>query len=384
MRRENRKKIVGCLAALLVIASMQPEPLLAKGPALPKPLEEQRKQIEQGQQAVQVMQAQRLELEQKVQAANIEQERLEAEIMTVMEKIQSLQQEVSELEEQVGEQNTRLKNRLRLIYERGDVLLLEVLLDAVDFSDFVDRYQTLMLFVEKDKQLIAQLEKNHANLQQVRAALEAEQEKRQNKQRDLLFVEEQLQQQISTLSAQITVKQHQVNEAQKLFLKRLEVNEAEKLAIVAFADYRKRPQFKKYIKGYGQNGTYVWPVPTAYTISSGYGMRGQEFHNGIDIAAPLGTPIFAASDGVVLYAGAAAGFGHWVVLAHENGRLSVYGHMFEDGVLVKPGQVVKQGEVIAKVGNDGHSSGPHLHFALGTEVTAEGLLHHVNPLGYLQ
>jgi len=384
VRREQGKRIALGLVTMFWAVALQSQPLVEAKHPLPKSLEEQRKQIERGQQAVETMQTQQRELEQQIMSTTAEQQRLEEEIMSAMTKAQELQRDLTDLETRVKEQDEALKKRLRLIYQRGDVSLLEVLLDSEDFTDFVDRYQMLVLMVEKDKQLLKGLESDQQTLEKVRVALEVEQQKRQEKQQDLLALEARLQQQLTGLSVQITAKQQAVSEAQKLYQKRLEVNEAEKLAIVAYSDYKKLPHFQKYIRGNGKRGDYLWPVPTAFTISSPYGMRGQEFHNGIDIAAPLDAPIVAAADGVVLYAGAAAGFGHWVVLAHENGMLSVYGHMYENGVLVKPGQEVKAGELIAKVGNDGHSSGPHLHFALGAEITADGLLNHVNPIAYLQ
>ena len=84
------------------------------------------------------------------------------------------------------------------------------------------------------------------------------------------------------------------------------------------------------------------------------------FHWGIDLAAPMHTPEYAAGDGVVLRAGAASGFGLAVYILHENGDVTVYGHM--DKILVEPGQYVEAGETIALLGNRGQSTGPHLHF----------------------
>jgi murein DD-endopeptidase MepM/ murein hydrolase activator NlpD len=101
------------------------------------------------------------------------------------------------------------------------------------------------------------------------------------------------------------------------------------------------------------------PVPGA-RISSGFGYRWGTLHAGIDFAAPLGTPEYAAADGVVVRAGAASGYGLAVYIQHENGDVTVYGHMQE--ILVQEGQTVKAGEEIAKLGNRGHSTGPHLHF----------------------
>ena len=107
-----------------------------------------------------------------------------------------------------------------------------------------------------------------------------------------------------------------------------------------------------------------WVVPTTGRLTSPFGPRvaprpgASTFHEGIDIGAPIGTPIYAMSDGVVLYAGPAAGYGSEVVLSHRGGVTTVYGHVSR--ILVAAGHV-SVGQPIALVGNEGESTGPHLH-----------------------
>ena len=104
---------------------------------------------------------------------------------------------------------------------------------------------------------------------------------------------------------------------------------------------------------------FVMPINGAH-MTSCFCSRWGTFHWGIDLAAPMRTPEYAAGDGVVLRAGAASGFGLAVYILHENGDVTVYGHM--DSILVEPGQFVEAGETIALLGNRGQSTGPHLHF----------------------
>ena len=118
--------------------------------------------------------------------------------------------------------------------------------------------------------------------------------------------------------------------------------------------------------------------PTDGFISSGYGLRwnGAEFHQGIDIAAEMGTPIVATADGVVTIAGwNAGGYGNMVDIDHGSGVSTRYGHA--SAVVVTPGQRVRRGQIIAYVGSTGHSTGPHLHY----EVRLSG--QPVNPTSYL-
>lgn len=100
--------------------------------------------------------------------------------------------------------------------------------------------------------------------------------------------------------------------------------------------------------------------PTDGSYTSGFEVRWGTMHKGIDLAAPLGTPIVAAQNGTVIDAGPASGFGNWVRVKHDDGTITVYGHMQTIDVTV--GQQVTAGQKIAGVGSEGFSTGPHCHF----------------------
>jgi Peptidase family M23 len=103
-------------------------------------------------------------------------------------------------------------------------------------------------------------------------------------------------------------------------------------------------------------------LPTHGVLTTCFCMRWGTMHYGIDLAAPLGTPILAATDGVVLRAGPASGFGNALYIQDADGDVQVYGHMRY--YFVHAGQIVHAGDLIAKVGDQGESTGPHLHFQL--------------------
>jgi murein DD-endopeptidase MepM/ murein hydrolase activator NlpD len=105
-----------------------------------------------------------------------------------------------------------------------------------------------------------------------------------------------------------------------------------------------------------------WVRPSAGPESSCFCMRWGVMHDGIDLAGPIGSPIVAVGDGVVVEAGPAEGFGLWVAIKHANGDYSIYGHMYR--YYVKVGQHVRAGQHIADIGNNGRSTGPHLHFGI--------------------
>jgi murein DD-endopeptidase MepM/ murein hydrolase activator NlpD len=119
---------------------------------------------------------------------------------------------------------------------------------------------------------------------------------------------------------------------------------------------------------------FAWPV-AAGVVSSPFGMRNGVMHNGVDIVAPAGTPVYAADDGTAIFVGRLRGYGNAVILQHSQGYVTVYGHNQRN--LVRDGARVGRGEAVAELGSTGRASGPNLHF----EVRYRGQPQ--NPLAYL-
>lgn len=118
-------------------------------------------------------------------------------------------------------------------------------------------------------------------------------------------------------------------------------------------------------------------IPAAGSFTSGFGGRWGTTHYGIDIANAKGTPIYSVADGVVIEAGPASGFGLWVRVQHEDGTITVYGHV--NTITAKQGAKVKAGDQIATMGNRGFSTGPHLHFEVWNTSGKK-----INPLPWMQ
>lgn len=116
-----------------------------------------------------------------------------------------------------------------------------------------------------------------------------------------------------------------------------------------------------------------WPLRGV--LYGRFGKKGKELHDGIDLAAPEGTPVTTAAEGTVIFAGEQKGYGQIVIVEHDNGLITLYAHNRD--VRVKSGQRVRKGQVVATVGQSGKTSGPHLHF----EVRHDGMP--VDPLNYL-
>jgi murein DD-endopeptidase MepM/ murein hydrolase activator NlpD len=118
----------------------------------------------------------------------------------------------------------------------------------------------------------------------------------------------------------------------------------------------------------------AWPVRGV--IISGFGPRDREHHDGLDLACPEGTPVFAADEGEVLFAGEQRGYGNLVLIGHARGLVTVYAHNLEN--LVAQGDHVLRGEPIARVGRSGNATGPHLHFEVRVGARPR------DPLGFLR
>lgn len=115
--------------------------------------------------------------------------------------------------------------------------------------------------------------------------------------------------------------------------------------------------------------------PAAGVLTSGFGARWGRTHSGIDIGGDMNSDILAAADGVVTYADWMSGYGNYVMIDHHNGYQTAYGHC--NSLLVSDGEQVTQGQLIAKMGSTGNSTGPHLHF----EVKADNVFQ--DPLDYV-
>ncbi|UJF35750.1 murein hydrolase activator EnvC family protein [Paenibacillus hexagrammi] len=306
---------------------------------------------------------------------------LQPDIDAVTQQIQSTQTEIDNKKNSMDERNLLVKNRLVSMYteEAASVSFLEVLLGSANFGDFINRLGMLTMIFRQDKQMIDTLAEDKQSLTTMKEELDSQQKALLDKMSMLNQAkadqEDKVQERMNLLSQLQQEKRSEVDATQQ---------EAENLAAI---DEELTPDVQAALKEALQKnivseGNWDWPVPDSHTITSDFGARGQEFHAGIDIGAPLGTSIVAVDSGIVLYAGKATGFGNWIVIKHANGLMSVYGHMYGDGIFVKVGQEVQRGQLIAVVGSDGQSTGPHLHFAVATGITGNKM-DYIDPRPYL-
>ncbi|MBV9271155.1 MAG: peptidoglycan DD-metalloendopeptidase family protein [Candidatus Eremiobacteraeota bacterium] len=286
-----------------------------------------------------------------------------------------------------------LKHRLVDIYERGDLGYLNVLLSAGSFTDFVERWHDLRLLIAANERAVKErkaaerkVATAQSNLVATQQALQqqAEAQSRAKNQLDTLAAERR--NLVDLADAQRRHIAGQVAEIEGL-------SAAQDAALQAMIVERQREVAAQEeaarraagIAGVGPPasagapGSLAWPVTG--TITSPFGWRrspfggAPEFHQGLDIAANMGTTITAPAAGTVIFAGWYGGYGNYVLIDHGGGMATGYGHLSQ--ILVGNGQQILRGAPIGLVGSTGASTGPHLHF----EVRINGKP--VDPAAYL-
>ncbi|MBK7859564.1 MAG: peptidoglycan DD-metalloendopeptidase family protein [Archangiaceae bacterium] len=136
------------------------------------------------------------------------------------------------------------------------------------------------------------------------------------------------------------------------------------------------PPKKGPVKVGRAEGSLSWPVRGV--LYARFGRKGSEPHDGIDLAAPAGTPVKTAAPGKVLFAGDQKGYGLIAIVEHGNGLITLYAHNRD--LRVKAGQQVREGQVLATVGDSGATSGPHLHFEVRRDGKPVDPLEHLGPV----
>jgi murein DD-endopeptidase MepM/ murein hydrolase activator NlpD len=261
--------------------------------------------------------------------------------------------------------------RVRAFYEQGPVGYLDVLLDSTDFRDFVARSYLISRVVEQDLALYRQVAVERRQRQDVQASLVVHTEELSAAREQWTLRREETSQ-LAAERRQLLNRVRVERREQEAAIRELEAESQRITEIIRQATQRGRGTVLTL-----RGGSLLRPL--AGPISSGYGwrihpiFRTREFHTGIDIAAPYGTPIQAAQEGVVIFNGWMRGYGMLVILDHGDGLTTTYSHL--SASLVRVRDHVGRGAVIAKVGSTGWSTGPHLFF----EVRSDG--RPVNPFG---
>lgn len=323
---------------------------------------------------------------------------LDANLQKIQAKIDELKRMISEKEEQIEiktqeleealevqqAQYEAMKTRIRFMYERGDTLFLELILGSGSFGEMLNKADYIEMLSSYDRKMLDEyvayaeyvalcregLEEEKKVLDEAKIAVE-EEEASLN---ELIADKEQ---EMYKMSSDIQSKEAAIREYEAEIAAQ---NDTIKALEAAVAEERKRlaeEQRRRY-----DGGVFTWPAPSYTRISDEYGNRThpilgiQQFHNGLDMAAPGGSPILAAYSGTVVAATYSGSMGNYIMIDHGDSLYTIYMHA--SALYVSKGQEVTKGEKIAAVGSTGRSTGNHLHFS----VRLNG--NYVSPWNYLR
>lgn len=294
-------------------------------------------------------------IERNIDRTTAEIRTLESRLRTAESELQRLTRELDDASRRLATRNAQLGLRLRALHERGAVSYLEVLFQARSFADFISRFSLLRMVINQDIAIY------HA-VQEERTIVAERREEAEERRAEIasLRSEKQVQQtSLQSRAASRTAILNSLNQDKQAAIRAY--NELNRLAEELDRVIR---ELEARNRGVG-TGTFTWPVPGNTRITSPFGwrvhpiFRTREFHSGIDIGAPSGRNIVASDGGTVLWADWLGGYGRTVIISHGNFS-TLYAHA--STLLVEEGDRVTKGQVIARVGSTGHSTGPHLHF----------------------
>ena len=414
MKFPQKKKSILCLmlAAVLILSWMpvtaqakssseireQIKDMKAENKELEQELKELREQFRKNENEIENMVAQKDLIDQEIGILTEQIHNINTQILAFGLLIADKQDELDQAQEKLDQLSQKHKERIQAMEEEGTVSYWEVLFKANSFTDLLDRLNMIQEIAASDRRRMEELSAAADRVATTQAELSNEKEELELTRVELAdaqVVLEEKQAESEELLRQLIAKgkeyENLIDESEDLQDELMkEIAQAEKDL--------KAAEYQEWLATYVPPTTYpsddtrpstgipsssgwVCPVPY-YTLTSPFGMRihpisGKwKMHQGVDMSAAQGTPIYAAKSGkVTVTSFQAGGAGYYVSINHGDGFSSIYMHMTH--YIVSPGQHVTAGQVIGYVGSTGGSTGPHLHFGISYNGT------YVNPMDYI-
>lgn len=282
------------------------------------------------------------------------------------------EEEIARIQGDIDIQDEKFKETLRAMDETSTISYIELIFSSKNLSELLINIETINEITEHDMSIIDEMTKLKEEVESAKAEIES---KRKEQEEARTFATDKQKQ----LELKVKEKENLAKALEKDIEKYKQVYEEARRQEEALKGSLKYSSSSSQYLGSGQ---FCWPAPSYTRISSPYGYRihpiykTQKFHSGVDLAAPGGTNILAAENGRVISAGWNGGYGNCLVVDHGGGISTLYAHASR--LVVSKGDYVTKGQVIAKVGTTGNSTGNHLHF----EVLVNGKT--TNPMNYIK
>ena len=317
--------------------------------------------------------------------------RLDSDIKAKEAEIEMTKSELAEAEQTEKEQYESMKLRIKYMYEKGESTYVDLLMQSKSLSELLNRAEYIGKITEYDREKMDEYMDTKEKIATKERTLEEEHQ-------ELVSMQEQTESKHASVETLLAAKQEELKavesriQSQENLVSEYESDlkkQEDSIKAIEAELKKKEEEAKKKAESAGQSYNtasigdikFIWPCPSSSRITSGFGDRSSPTegassnHKGIDIGAPTGSNIVAAAAGEVVVATYSYSAGNYVMINHGGGVYTVYMHASK--LLVSVGQKVKRGEVIAKVGSTGYSTGPHLHFGIRVNGT------YVNPRKYV-
>ena len=348
-------------------------------------------------------------LQEEIKQVDLEMVEIQDNISELGDKLEVKRNQIADSEEKLEEANEKkdaqyeaTKKRMVQMYKSQKIGYIQVVFSSNNFWDAINRVEYVKRISRKDRSILDEYKLQIQTIKEQKQVIEEEKNELDKLQKQEIAKNEQLEAARSKKEAAMEKLAAEEGKLKSEIVNLEEISENLKSEIQELTrqleeEARRRKEEEERRKQAASSsssssssgkiptqyvgGTFMWPVPGNYRVSSGYVDRTSpifgtaEFHTGIDIPANYGTSVVAAADGVVITAGWVNGYGNTVMISHGSGLVTLYGH--NSSLVVSKGDSVKKGQTIAKVGSTGYSTGNHCHF----EVRKDG--DHVDPNIYL-
>lgn len=299
-------------------------------------------------------------------------ERLNGLIEEKEADIEETQRELEAAKEKEAEQYAAMVKRIQFTYEQGDSSYISMILNGESIADILNKIEYMEQISAYDRQQLDEFILNRELIEVCEQELLADKALLDETKEGVLLEEAAMEELIAAKEQRITEYEADIGSKEQA-IREYEADIQEQKEIIETLEAAVAAEKKKILEQSGvvltyDGGQFKFPVATYTRISSEYGMRlhptlgVEKFHNGVDLAAPTGTAIYAAYDGVVVAASYSSSMGNYIMIDHGDGLYTIYMHA--SALYVSADDIVVRGETIAAVGSTGRSTGPHLHFSV--------------------
>ena len=331
---------------------------------------------------------------------------LEEDIDRKTKQVENIKNRLREAEANQDEQYASMKQRIKFMYEKGDTAYITMVFGAQNLTDMLNKAEYIEEVSAYDRQLLNEYTETKYRVINLKDKLEVEQaslletqEQAEIQEYQMSMLIDQKNGEIEKYESEISTKEDAIKEYEAMIASQNATIAALEASILKAEREAEALQKELEESGLSDNdidssssskpvttqqvfsGPFCMPAPSYTRVSDDYGNRihpilgVKQFHNGIDFAAPGGSPILAAQSGTVIAAAYSSTMGNYIMINHGGGVITIYMHA--SALYVSAGQTVTKGQKIAAVGSTGRSTGNHLHFSVRVNGS------YVSPWSYL-